>query len=291
MIAEWASIYIIYDASITLFEKAWTWHEVPVPNHLMEIESEFAPWDLSKAHILVSTPATLCNWLCTNGFTIKPPVTDSLLLIGDKEESMLTKNTRNSKQIASVSFLQDLHLIRVCTRTNFFGQKIYALSMVSELSSHMELFFDQFSKNCQMWRQWSVIALVGQVLGTFRVSCLNTKKLVAPMCENRFLFQRQWSLCLHASHVQHVPRHAGWFGGEHHVSAENGEFPLFWQMWDLGFPESIPRIYVQSCWRCDGATLHCLDIWFSDLWRCAPNCLDSCAYTQKQGAARLWNPL
>ena len=56
MIAEWASIYIIYDASITLFEKAWTWHEVPVPNHLMETESEFAPWDLSKAHILVSTP-------------------------------------------------------------------------------------------------------------------------------------------------------------------------------------------------------------------------------------------
>ena len=52
MIAEWASIYIIYDASITLFEKAWTWHEVPVPNHLMETESEFAPWDLSKAHIL-----------------------------------------------------------------------------------------------------------------------------------------------------------------------------------------------------------------------------------------------
>ena len=59
MIAEWASIYIIYDASITLFEKAWTWHEVPVPNHLMETESEFAPWDLSKAHILVSTPAQL----------------------------------------------------------------------------------------------------------------------------------------------------------------------------------------------------------------------------------------
>ena len=59
MIAECASIYIIYDASITLFEKAWTWHEVPVPNHLMETESEFAPWDLSKAHILVSTPANL----------------------------------------------------------------------------------------------------------------------------------------------------------------------------------------------------------------------------------------
>ena len=61
MIAEWASIYIIYDASITLFEKAWTWHEVPVPNHLMETESEFAPWDLSKAHILVSTPAPLSS--------------------------------------------------------------------------------------------------------------------------------------------------------------------------------------------------------------------------------------
>ena len=61
MIAEWASIYIIYDASITLFEKAWTWHEVPVPNHLMETESEFAPWDLSKAHILVSTPGQTGN--------------------------------------------------------------------------------------------------------------------------------------------------------------------------------------------------------------------------------------
>ena len=63
MIAEWASIYIIYDASITLFEKAWTWHEVPVPNHLMETESEFAPWDLSKAHILVSTPEHLSQQL------------------------------------------------------------------------------------------------------------------------------------------------------------------------------------------------------------------------------------
>ena len=29
----------------------------PVSNHLMETESEFAPWDPSKAHILVSTPA------------------------------------------------------------------------------------------------------------------------------------------------------------------------------------------------------------------------------------------
>ena len=64
MIADWASIYIIYDASITLFEKAWTWHEVPVPNHLMETESEFAPWDLSKAHILVSTPVPLAPFLC-----------------------------------------------------------------------------------------------------------------------------------------------------------------------------------------------------------------------------------
>ena len=57
MIAEWASIYMIYDASIKLFEKAWTWHVVPVSNHLMDTESEFAPWDLSKAHILVSTPS------------------------------------------------------------------------------------------------------------------------------------------------------------------------------------------------------------------------------------------
>ena len=67
MIAEWASIYIIYDASITLFEKAWTWHEVPVPNHLMETESEFAPWDLSKAHILVSTPVAPCFCSLNNG--------------------------------------------------------------------------------------------------------------------------------------------------------------------------------------------------------------------------------
>ena len=66
MIAEWASIYIICDDSITLFEKAWTWHEVPVPNHLMETESEFAPWDLSKAHILVSTPVKF-EISCSNG--------------------------------------------------------------------------------------------------------------------------------------------------------------------------------------------------------------------------------
>ena len=74
MIAEWASIYIIYDASITLFEKAWTWHEVPVPNHLMETESEFARWDLSKAHILVSTPgkAGMVETWATNGSTAKP---------------------------------------------------------------------------------------------------------------------------------------------------------------------------------------------------------------------------
>ena len=31
------------------------WHVVPVSNHLMDTESEFAPWDPSKAHILVST--------------------------------------------------------------------------------------------------------------------------------------------------------------------------------------------------------------------------------------------
>ena len=56
MIVEWASIYMMYDASIKLFERAWTWHVVPVSNHLMDTESGFAPWDLSKAHILVSTP-------------------------------------------------------------------------------------------------------------------------------------------------------------------------------------------------------------------------------------------
>ena len=32
------------------------WHVVPVSNHLTYTESEFAPWDPSKAHILVSTP-------------------------------------------------------------------------------------------------------------------------------------------------------------------------------------------------------------------------------------------
>ena len=57
MIVEWASIYIMYDASIKLFERAWAWHVVPVSKHLMDTESGFAPWDLSKAHILVSSPA------------------------------------------------------------------------------------------------------------------------------------------------------------------------------------------------------------------------------------------
>ena len=56
MIVEWASIYMMYDASIKLFERAWTWHVEQVSNHLMDTESGFAPWDLSKAHILVSTP-------------------------------------------------------------------------------------------------------------------------------------------------------------------------------------------------------------------------------------------
>ena len=56
MIVEWASIYIMYDASIKLFERAWAWHVVPVSKHLMDTESGFAPWDLSKAHILVSSP-------------------------------------------------------------------------------------------------------------------------------------------------------------------------------------------------------------------------------------------
>ena len=40
MLVEWASIFISY---------------VPVSFRLMETESEFAPWDPSKAHILVST--------------------------------------------------------------------------------------------------------------------------------------------------------------------------------------------------------------------------------------------
>ena len=56
MIVEWASIYIMYDASIKLFERAWAWHVVPVSKHLMDTESGFEPWDLSKAHILVSSP-------------------------------------------------------------------------------------------------------------------------------------------------------------------------------------------------------------------------------------------
>ena len=61
MIVEWASIYIMYDASIKLFERAWAWHVVPVSKHLMDTESGFAPWDLSKAHILVSSPETCEN--------------------------------------------------------------------------------------------------------------------------------------------------------------------------------------------------------------------------------------
>ena len=44
MIVEWASIYIMYDASINLFEKALRWHVVPVSNHLMDTESDFALW-------------------------------------------------------------------------------------------------------------------------------------------------------------------------------------------------------------------------------------------------------
>ena len=32
------------------------WYQYQVSNHLMDTESAFAPWDLSKAHILVSTP-------------------------------------------------------------------------------------------------------------------------------------------------------------------------------------------------------------------------------------------
>ena len=56
---EWASIYITYDASIKSVEKAWMWHVVPVSNHLLDTESELAPWDPSKAHILLSTPERL----------------------------------------------------------------------------------------------------------------------------------------------------------------------------------------------------------------------------------------
>ena len=71
MIVEWACIYIIYDANIKLFEKAWTWHVVPISKHLMDTESEFAPWDLSKAHILVSTPVP-------NVQTVWPDQTETL---------------------------------------------------------------------------------------------------------------------------------------------------------------------------------------------------------------------
>jgi len=66
MIVEWAPIYIIHDASIKPFEKARTWHVVPVSNDLMDTgtESEFAPWDPSKAHILVSTPVLGADSQC-----------------------------------------------------------------------------------------------------------------------------------------------------------------------------------------------------------------------------------
>ena len=48
---------------------------VPVSNHLMDTESDFAPWDLSKAHILVSTPVFLKpphSNRCQVGFTTDP---------------------------------------------------------------------------------------------------------------------------------------------------------------------------------------------------------------------------
>ena len=36
---------------------------VPVSKHLMDTESGFAPWDLSKAHILVSSPAVCSSFV------------------------------------------------------------------------------------------------------------------------------------------------------------------------------------------------------------------------------------
>ena len=45
------------DPSIKSVENNWMWHVVQVSNHLLDTESEFAPWDPSKAQILVSTPA------------------------------------------------------------------------------------------------------------------------------------------------------------------------------------------------------------------------------------------
>ena len=48
---------LTHSASIKSVEKAWMWHVVPVSNHLLDTESEFAPWDPRKAHILVSAPA------------------------------------------------------------------------------------------------------------------------------------------------------------------------------------------------------------------------------------------
>ena len=50
---------------------------VPVSNHLMDTESDFAPWDLSKAHISVSTPDSVARGLggaCATG-------TDTMALI------------------------------------------------------------------------------------------------------------------------------------------------------------------------------------------------------------------
>ena len=44
---------LTYYASIRSVEKACMWHVVPVSNHLLDTESEFAPRDPRKAHILV----------------------------------------------------------------------------------------------------------------------------------------------------------------------------------------------------------------------------------------------
>ena len=45
---EWHLFILTYYASIKSVEKAWMWHVVPVSNHLLDTESEFAPWDPRK---------------------------------------------------------------------------------------------------------------------------------------------------------------------------------------------------------------------------------------------------
>ena len=77
MIVEWASIYMMYDASIKLFD-----------GH--------RPWDLSKAHILVSTPDTALQWLRINGFSMKKDDLWILKMTASHSQNLHNVRQRNS---------------------------------------------------------------------------------------------------------------------------------------------------------------------------------------------------